>query len=118
MSEQVSELTTNRLSVYLRFLNELDAAGDEDRRGFAVVLELTPRRLVIESDWPLETGDVIALNFFLPASSGSGQRVKVNVSCVVAQCKDETKLHYSVRVSKIGEASTKAIARYVAGLER
>ena len=27
MSEQVSELTTNRLSVYLRFLNELDAAG-------------------------------------------------------------------------------------------
>jgi redox-sensing transcriptional repressor len=25
--EQVSELTTNRLSVYLRFLNELDAAG-------------------------------------------------------------------------------------------
>ncbi len=27
MPEQVSELTTNRLSVYLRFLNELDAAG-------------------------------------------------------------------------------------------
>ncbi len=27
MSDQVSELTTNRLSVYLRFLNELDAAG-------------------------------------------------------------------------------------------
>jgi redox-sensing transcriptional repressor len=27
MAEQVSELTTNRLSVYLRCLNELDAAG-------------------------------------------------------------------------------------------
>ena len=27
MPEQVSELTTNRLSVYLRFLNELDAAA-------------------------------------------------------------------------------------------
>ena len=27
MPEQVSELTTNRLSVYLRFLNELDTAG-------------------------------------------------------------------------------------------
>ena len=27
MPEQVSELTTNRLSVYLRCLNELDAAG-------------------------------------------------------------------------------------------
>ena len=27
MHEQVSELTTNRLSVYLRFLNELDAAA-------------------------------------------------------------------------------------------
>ena len=27
MPDQVSELTTNRLSVYLRFLNELDAAG-------------------------------------------------------------------------------------------
>lgn len=29
LSEQVSELTTNRLSVYLRCLNELDAAGIE-----------------------------------------------------------------------------------------
>ena len=28
-SEQVSELTTNRLSVYLRFLNQLEAAGVE-----------------------------------------------------------------------------------------
>src|SRR3954467_10195269 len=27
LNEQVSELTTNRLSVYLRCLNELDAAG-------------------------------------------------------------------------------------------
>ena len=27
MPDQVSELTTNRLSVYLRFVNELDAAG-------------------------------------------------------------------------------------------
>ena len=27
MAEQVSEQTTNRLSMYLRFLNELDADG-------------------------------------------------------------------------------------------
>ena len=54
-------------------------------------------------------GDVLNLNFFLPSPGQESGRTSVGLECLVAQCRDTGKLHYSVRVSKIGEKSKLAI---------
>lgn len=86
-----------------------DPSTGNTRSGFAVILELTERRVLLEGDVALEMGDVLDLKFFLPTPGQESGRTNVGVECLVAQCRDAEKLHYSVRISKIGEKSKLAI---------
>jgi hypothetical protein len=88
---------------------EYDTGENEVQRGFAVILELTERHLAIESDVPLEAGNEVRMNFFLADPDGNAQRVKISLSCVVAQCRDEAKLIYSARISEIPDAAKRAL---------
>ena len=85
-----------------------DATGDS-RSGFAVILELTERRLLLESDVSFEPGDQLRINFFLPDSGADSGRINIALRCMVAQCRDGERLHYSTRISKISDASRRAI---------
>lgn len=79
------------------------------RSGFAVILELTDRWLLLEGDTAFSAGAELRVSFFLPDPQADSGRVNVALRCTVAQCRDATKLHYGVRISKIGEATKKAI---------
>ncbi len=87
----------------------VDQKRGAERSGFAVLLELTDRRLMLESDVPFTPGDQLSMNFFLPDSGSEAGRTKISLSCAVAQCRDAEQLHYSARISKIGESSRRAI---------
>ena len=86
-----------------------DPATGNTRSGFAVILELTERRVLLEGDVALQMGDVLNMNFFLPSPGQESGRTSVSLECLVAQCRDTEKLHFSVRVAKIGEKSKLAI---------
>jgi hypothetical protein len=86
-----------------------DSKSGDMRSGFAVILELTDRRLLLEGDVPFEAGDQLDVNFFLPDSGTDSGRTKVALCCVVAQCRDTEQLQYSMQISKISEASKSAI---------
>ena len=58
---------------------------------------------------PLESGDSLSLNFFLPDAGSDSGRTKVSLRCMVAQCRDREQLHYSARISRISESSKRAI---------
>lgn len=109
LSEEPSDPSVELLAHY-----ELDGEGNEVVRGFAVILELSDRHVAFESDVPLETEAELRMNFFLADPAGESQRVKVSMSCVVAQCRDEAKLIYGARVSKISEAARQALQRHSA----
>lgn len=87
-----------------------DDGSESCRSGFAVVLELTERRLLVEGDVTLTAGQELKISFFLPSRDGG--RTNVGLDCVVAQCRDAGRLHYSCRVSKISEASRRAISNF------
>jgi hypothetical protein len=87
---------------------------DEPRSGFAVVLELSERRLLLEADLSLEPGTNLLLNFFLQEPDGDAQRTNVSLACVVSQCHDEAKQIYSARVTKLAEPARRAIQLYTA----
>ena len=86
-----------------------DSKSGGSRSGFAVILELTDRRIVIENDVALAAGDELRLNFFLPDAGQVSGRLKVSLECRIALCRDAQKLHYGGTISKIGEASRQAI---------
>ena len=88
---------------------ERDLQGGEVERGFAVILELTDRHIAFESDVQLETGCELRMNFFLVDPLGEAARRKISLSCIVAQCRDEAKLIYSSRVSKIEESAKRVL---------
>ncbi len=81
------------------------------RSGFAVLLELADRRLMLEGDVPFKAGDTLDMNFFLPDSGSDLGRTKISLRCMIAQCRDEEQLHYSARVSKITDRSKEAIEK-------
>ena len=89
-------------------------SSEEARSGFAVVLELTERRLLLETDLSLEPGTEMLLNFFLQVPDSDAQRSNVSLSCEVTQCRDEAKLIHSVRVTKLADDSRQAIQLYAA----
>jgi hypothetical protein len=89
----------------------VDEQTGRERSGFAVLLELTHRRLTLEGDVALSPGDTLKMNFFLPDSGSDEGRLKVSLSCMVAQRRDNDQLHYSARISKIGESSRRAIEK-------
>ena len=89
-------------------------SSEEPRSGFAVVLELTERRLLLEADLSLEPGAEMLLNFFLQEPGSDAQRSNVSLACAVTQCHDEAKLVYSVRITKLEDKSRDAIQRYTA----
>ena len=102
---------------------ELEHEGSKTRSGFAMILELTERRMLIEADVAFAHGDALRLNFFLPDAGAAGGRTKIGLRCTVGQCLDDEKLHYSTRISEIGDAARNAIlglreARGVGGQER
>lgn len=84
----------------------------DTRRGFAILLELDERRLLLETDTAFEAGDELLLNFFL-ADSGT-ERAKISLTCVVSHCRDENMLRYSARVSRIEDGSKEAVQRFAA----
>ena len=84
------------------------ATGDS-RSGFAVILELTDRRLLIEADVHFSPDDTLTLDFFLPAPGADSGRHKVSLECSIVQCRDTELLHYGARVTAIGESSKRAI---------
>lgn len=86
-----------------------DPETGHSRSGFAVILELTDRRMLVEGDVAFESGDELKIRFFLPDPGANSGRVNVALECTIAQCRDATKLHYSTRISKIGEAARSAI---------
>lgn len=83
----------------------------EPRRGFAILLELDERKILLESDYPLETSDVMLLNFFLNEAEESTEREKVTLTCEIRLCRDEAKLVYTAAVSTIDEDSRLALRR-------
>jgi hypothetical protein len=89
-------------------------ASRSPRSGFAVLLELSERRLLFETDLCLEQATEMHLNFFLHDPDSDAQRSNVSLSCVIGQCRDEAKMIYSARVSKIGDDARQAIQRYTA----
>jgi hypothetical protein len=93
---------------------ELEESGTgKARSGFAVILELTDRRLLIESDVELASGQEIQISFFLP-NHKDASRVNVALDCAIAQCRDQARLHYSTRISKISDAARAAILNFQA----
>jgi hypothetical protein len=88
---------------------ERDLQEGEVERGFAVILELTDRHVAFESDVQLETGCELRMNFFLGDPHGNAERFKISLSCIVAQCRDEAKLIYSARVSKIEDSAKRVL---------
>lgn len=89
-----------------------DPETGDSRSGFAVILELTDRVLLIEGDVAFSVGDELRVSFFLPDPSSDSGRVNVSLRCAVAQCRDEAKLHYSTRISRIGNAAKRAIGNF------
>jgi hypothetical protein len=89
-------------------------SSQEPRSGFAVVLELSERRLLLETDLSLEPGVEVLLNFFLQGPGSDAQRSNVSLACAVTQCHDEAQLVYSARVTKLEDESRNAIQRYAA----
>ena len=89
-----------------------DPKTGDSRSGFAVILELTDRRLLLEGDAAFSAGAELRVSFFLPDPQADSGRVNVALRCIVAQCCDATKLHYGVRISKISEAAKKAISSF------
>jgi hypothetical protein len=91
---------------------ELKGEQGEPTRGFAVICELSERSVAFESDVPLERGCELHLNFFLTEPSSESKRVKISLSCIVAQCRDEARLIYGARVSKLRDDARRALQRY------
>ena len=88
---------------------ELEHEGGKTRSGFAMILELTERRLLLETDLPFAQGDELRLNFFLPDAGAAAGRTKIGLRCLVGQCVDAERLHYSARVREIGDAGRNAV---------
>ena len=88
---------------------ELESESGKTRSGFAMILELTERRLLLETDVPFTQGDTLRLNFFLPDPGASAVRTKIGLRCLVGQCVDAEKLHYSARVGEIGDVARNAV---------
>ncbi len=84
-------------------------ASADPRSGFALVLELTDRELLVEGDIPFGPGDRLSLDFFLPDLGADSGRTKVTLECVLTQCLDEAGLQYGARISQIGDTSKHAI---------
>jgi hypothetical protein len=87
------------------------AESGRSRSGFAVLIELDARHLTLEGDVAFAPGDTLSMNFFLPDAGSDGGRTKISLSCMVAQCRDSEQLHYSARISKLGESSRRAIEK-------
>ena len=81
------------------------------RSGFAVLLELSERRLLLEGDVSFKPGDTLDLNFFLPDSGSDMGRTKISLRCAIADCRDLKQLHYNARISKIADRSKQAIEK-------
>ncbi len=86
-----------------------DPETGDSRSGFAMILELSERQLLLEGDVVFSVGSEMRLSFFLPDPQADAGRVNVALECTVGQCHDETKLHYSIRISKISEVGKNAI---------
>lgn len=110
------ELTTEEPEAAMELLAHYELAGEtngEVVRGFAVILELSDRRLLFESDVPLETGSELDMNFFLTDAIGGSERAKISLSCILARCRDDARLIYSARVSKLTDGARVAVRRHV-----
>jgi len=95
------------------------AAGAEPRRGFANLLEISRRELLLESDDVMEVGDALSLTFFIPAPGGAdGPRVKIGLRCNIRRCHEVGKLLYVAELSEVEEASVEHFERYLGDLAR
>jgi hypothetical protein len=106
--ERLAALVIELLAHY-----ELKGEAGDVVRGFAVILELSERSVAFESDISLEGGAELHMNFFLVDPMSETQRVKISLSCIVAQCRDDAKLVYGARVSKLGDDARRAVQRHV-----
>jgi hypothetical protein len=99
---------------------EMPAQGDaEPRRGFATLIELRDRELLMESDAELEIDDLLDLTFFIPSAGGSGPaRIRVMLRCEVRLRHDENKLLYTAEFRRLDEESEGALRRYITSVER
>ena len=78
----------------------------------ANVLELAPESLRIESPMRLESGQRLALSFFLPRN-GCGPAERVSVTCRVIEACDDMALEYEAEVDLADGPSAQAIADFL-----
>ena len=93
----------------LAHYESVDEESGDARSGFAMLVELSESWLMMESDVGLEAGCELSINFFLPDRDEG--RTRVAMQCVVLQCRDHERLHYSARISKIDQASRLGIEK-------
>lgn len=99
----------------LAHYERLDAAQGVSRSGFALLIELSEQKVLLETDVAFDDGDELNLNFFLPDAGVDAGRTKVSLRCTVVHCRSRDHLHFAARVSKLGEASRTAIQRLQTG---
>ncbi len=89
----------------------VDPQGTADQDTcFALVLGVTPERILVESSRGHAVGDCFGLRFFLPFD---GAFKRVAMTCAVDECDDE-KLQYEVTITEIDDDSRRVVEIYVA----
>jgi hypothetical protein len=81
-------------------------------QNLANVLELAPESLRIESPMRLESGQRLALSFFLP-SNRDGSSERVSVTCRVTEACDDMALEYEAEVDLADAAAARAIEDFL-----
>jgi len=88
------------------------AQGGEPRRGFATLIQLDEREVLLEADAPLTRGDPMTLTFFLPAARGS-ERTQISLRCRVYDERDAERLRYAAVVAESGEVGRTGLRRFL-----
>ncbi len=96
-----------------------DIRGVESARagGFANVLEVSCRELLLEADQPLVVGDVFGLNFFVPRTAVT-DCTNISLVCRVSQSRNEEKLLYVAEIVDLNTAASETLGCFVSYQER
>jgi len=88
------------------------AEGGEPRRGFATLIQIDEREVLLEADAPLTRGERMTLTFFVPAGHGS-ERTQISLRCRVYDERDGGRLRYAAVVAEAGDAGRTGLRRFL-----
>ncbi len=77
--------------------------------GFANVLELSERALLLEACRSLEEGTRVQVSFFIPGGGHNGFE-KISMTCVVARARNRRTLHYEAEIVEMDEVSRRILS--------